>query len=81
MIASLTNSEDLPLDLEGWKPKNFSKSGYHFIRGYSSAMQGKIDEAKQHLSILNNLKEAERKLNINIAKYTQSGNISKIIKK
>jgi len=42
---------------EGWNPKTFPKSGYHFVRGFSSAMQGKIEEAKRHLSILNDLKE------------------------
>ena len=42
---------------EGWKPKDFSKSGYHFIRGFSSAMQGKINEAEKHLMILNDLKK------------------------
>ena len=42
---------------EGWKPKGFSKSGYHFIRGFSSAMQGKINEAEKHLVILHDLKQ------------------------
>ena len=42
---------------EGWKPKDFSKSGYHFIRGFSSAMQGKINEAEKHLVVLHDLKK------------------------
>ena len=42
---------------EGWKPKDFSKSGYHFIRGFSSAMEGKINEAEKHLVVLHDLKK------------------------
>jgi tetratricopeptide (TPR) repeat protein len=38
---------DLP---DGWKPKRFSIAGYNFVRGFASAMNGKIKEAKKYLS-------------------------------
>lgn len=34
---------------DGWKPKSFSKAGYHFVRGFSAAMLGKMKEAGNHL--------------------------------
>lgn len=41
----------------GWEPKTFSKAGYHFARGFSAAMQGKIEEAEKHLSKLSAIRE------------------------
>lgn len=42
---------------QGWKAKPFTKAGYHFVRGFSSAMQGKIEEAEKHLSKLIDLRK------------------------
>jgi tetratricopeptide (TPR) repeat protein len=35
---------------DGWKPKNFSLAGYNFVRGFATAMDGKIKEARKYLS-------------------------------
>ena len=40
----------------GWKPKNFSKAGYNFVRGYAAAMQGN-DEAEKYVTELKALRE------------------------
>ncbi|MEK9627744.1 MAG: hypothetical protein VW455_01845 [Nitrospinota bacterium] len=42
---------------EGWKPKTFSKAGFHFTTGFAYAMQGKISEAEKHLSELRAIRE------------------------
>jgi tetratricopeptide (TPR) repeat protein len=35
---------------DGWKPKSFSLAGYNFVRGFTTAMDGKIKEAEKYLS-------------------------------
>ena len=47
----------------GWKPKSFSEAGYHFARGFSAAMQGKIEEANKHLSELKAIRKDKFKEN------------------
>ena len=42
---------------DGWEPKSFSKAGFHFVRGFSAAMQGKIKEANKNLSELKAIRE------------------------
>ncbi|MBC8284782.1 MAG: hypothetical protein H8E32_13280 [Nitrospinae bacterium] len=62
LAASVLESENWELaeklsPPEGWKPKTFSKAGYHFARGFSAAMQGEIKEAGKHLSELKAIRE------------------------
>ena len=48
---------------DGWKPKSFSEAGYHFARGFSAAMQGKIEEANKHLLELKAIRKQNFKKN------------------
>ena len=48
---------------DGWKPKKFSEAGYHFVRGFSAAMQGKIEQANKHLSELKSIRKSKFKEN------------------
>ena len=48
---------------DGWKPKSFSEAGYRFARGFSAAMQGKIEEANKHLLELKAIRKQNFKKN------------------
>ncbi|MED5353493.1 MAG: hypothetical protein VX429_03640 [Nitrospinota bacterium] len=48
---------------DGWKPKIFSEAGYRFALGFSTAMQGKIDEANKHLLELKAIRKQDFKKN------------------
>ena len=48
---------------DGWKPKSFSEAGYRFARGFSAAMQGKIEEANKHLLELKAIRKQDFKKN------------------
>ena len=47
----------------GWKPKSFSEAGYRFALGFSTAMQGKIEEANKHLLKLKAIRKQDFKKN------------------
>jgi tetratricopeptide (TPR) repeat protein len=42
------SADQFPLP-NGWKPKDFPLAGYNFVRGFSTAMDGKIKEANKYL--------------------------------
>ena len=42
------SADQFPLP-NGWKPKSFSLAGYNFVRGFATAMDGKIKEAEKYL--------------------------------
>ena len=48
---------------DGWKPKSFSEAGYRFARGFSAAMQGKIEEANKQLLELKAIRKQDFKKN------------------
>ena len=48
---------------DGWEPKSFSEAGYRFALGFSSAMQGKIEEANKHLLELKTIRKQDFKKN------------------
>ena len=48
---------------DGWKPKSFWEAGHRFALGFSAAMQGKIEEANEHLLELKTIRKQDFKKN------------------